>query len=262
VLLGRVIDPLPGIVPLRGVSTDGRARLRCVVTLRLSVGVNCDFFSSPITFRLYVLGFSRYSVVATMNATLATNPPVSAPRRPAVPNSILGVLIFIITEIMFFSGLISAFVIGRSAAGKMLWPPPGQPRLPIETTGFNTAVLLASAAVLFLANRKYREDKPKAGKMLALAMALGAFFVLAQGREWVALIAQGLRLTTSTHGSFFYVIVGCHAAHAIAAICALAWAFTRIRQDRLSSETFTAVSLFWYFVAGVWPMLYYQVYLS
>lgn len=219
-------------------------------------------FSVSFIFCLYIFCFSLYTVVATMNATLATSPLVSAPRRPAVPNSILGVLIFIITEVMFFSGLISAYAISRTAAGKMLWPPPGQPRLPIETTGFNTAVLLLSAIILFLANRQSRQDKPRAAKLLAVAMGLGGFFVLAQGREWAALIAQGLMLTTSTHGSFFYVIVGCHAFHAVAAICALAWAFMRMRQDRLSQETLTAVSLFWYFVAGIWPMLYYQVYLS
>ena len=50
-------------------------------------------------------------------------------REPILPNGVLGMLIFVATEIMFFSGLISAFVIGKSnAIGG--WPPPGQPRLP------------------------------------------------------------------------------------------------------------------------------------
>ena len=53
---------------------------------------------------------------------------VPARRAPVLPNGVLGMLIFVATEIMFFSGLISAFVIGKSnAIGG--WPPPGQPRL-------------------------------------------------------------------------------------------------------------------------------------
>ncbi|MGB5702243.1 MAG: cytochrome c oxidase subunit 3, partial [Polyangiales bacterium] len=64
-------------------------------------------------------------------------------REPVVPSGVLGMLMFVATEIMFFSGLISAFVIGKSnAIGG--WPPPGQPRLPVEETALNTAALLAS----------------------------------------------------------------------------------------------------------------------
>ena len=51
---------------------------------------------------------------------------VPARREPILPSGVLGMLIFVATEIMFFSGLISAFVIGKSnAIGG--WPPPGQP---------------------------------------------------------------------------------------------------------------------------------------
>ena len=49
-------------------------------------------------------------------------------------------------------------------------------------------------------------------------MLLGAFFVLFQGVEWVALLREGLTLTSSTHGAFFYLIIGTHALHAVVAL--------------------------------------------
>ena len=63
-------------------------------------------------------------------------------RQPLVANSVMGMLLFVIIEAMLFAGMISAFTIIRS--GAMIWPPPDQPRLPIERTAINTAALLAS----------------------------------------------------------------------------------------------------------------------
>lgn len=172
----------------------------------------------------------------------------------------LGMLIFVLAEVMLFAGLISAFsIIKVQAVGG--WPPPNQPRLPIEATAFNTVALLASGALMFLASRAFRQDPERARAPMLAAMALGAFFVLFQGAEWVMLIGQGLTLTTSTHGSFFYLIVGLHGLHAIAALGAVAWAVLLLQRGALGQSTFSAVQIFWYFVVGVWPVLYWQVYL-
>jgi len=172
----------------------------------------------------------------------------------------LGMLIFVLAEVMLFAGLISAFsIIKVQAVGG--WPPPNQPRLPIEATAFNTVALLASGALMFLASRAFRQDPERARAPMLAAMALGAFFVLFQGAEWVMLIGQGLTLTTSTHGSFFYLIVGLHGLHAIAALGAVAWAVLLLQRGTLGQSTFSAVQIFWYFVVGVWPVLYWQVYL-
>ncbi|NIP14241.1 MAG: hypothetical protein GWM88_05715, partial [Pseudomonadales bacterium] len=57
-------------------------------------------------------------------------------------------LLFIIPETMVFAGLISAFSIVR--AQFPLWPPPDQPRLPIEETAVNTVALLLSGLTLYL----------------------------------------------------------------------------------------------------------------
>jgi heme/copper-type cytochrome/quinol oxidase subunit 3 len=179
---------------------------------------------------------------------------------------VLAMLIFVFTEIMFFTGLVSAFLITRASIGPGGWPPPNQPRLPVATTAVNTAALLISAVVLFFAWRSLRESERTATKgaaslRLGVAIALGAAFLIGQGREWVALLREGLTLHSSIHGSFFYIIVGCHGLHALVALLSMGWAFLRLRSGRLRSDTLAALSVFWYFVAGVWPFLYYQIYL-
>ena len=106
---------------------------------------------------------------------------------------------------------------------------------------------------------------PRAHMLSAFPMiisgTLGAFFVIFQGREWVALLAQGLTLTSSPYGGFFYVIVGVHALHAIAALGGLVWAWTRLRAGRLAPTQLWTVETFWFFVVLVWPMIYLRVYL-
>lgn len=190
---------------------------------------------------------------------LGTGSP-SAARRPVIPSTVLGMLIFVAAEIMFFSGLVSAFVIGKSAA--VGWPPLGQPRAPVASTAFNTAVLLASGAALFLGERALRAGaRRRAARWVSLAAALGAAFVLLQGYEWVRLVWFGLTMTSSNYGAFFYLVVGAHALHAAAALLALGWARVQLGRGRIAPATLWAVEIFWYFVVGLWPILYVLVYL-
>ena len=185
---------------------------------------------------------------------------ISDPRlRPILPSPVLGMLIFVIAEMMMFAGLMSAFSIVK--AGALGWPPPGQPRLPVEATAFNTAALLASAVILFFANRAYARNRDLAKRLLLTAIGLGAFFVAFQGFEWVSLIRQGLTLTSSNHGSFFFLIVGLHGLHAIAGLTVLGRAGLKFSKGLLVPSSFAAVQVFWYFVVGLWPVLYFMVYL-
>ncbi len=192
----------------------------------------------------------------TVNSSLRV---VTNPRPPVIPSAVLGMLLFLFTEVMLFAGMISALGIARSQS-LLGWPPPGQPRLPVEETAFNTAALLLSGVLLFMAQKAFRKDRRRAKPWLGGAIALGSFFVVFQGVEWVALIREGLTLTSSTHGSFFYLIIGMHALHAVGALTVLAMNFLRLQRGRLSQSTFASGQAFWYFVVGVWPLLYWRVY--
>jgi cytochrome c oxidase subunit 3 len=179
--------------------------------------------------------------------------------QPVIPSAVLGVSMFVASEAMLFAGLISAFAIAR--AGSLLgWPPPGQPRLPAGETAFNTVALLASGAVLWWAGRVHRRDQRAAAGPMLLALALAVFFVAFQGWEWVQMLGLGLTLVSSQMGAFFYLLIGIHAIHCVAAILSLGWAHRRLATGVLAVSTFQAVRVFWYFVVGLWPILYWRVY--
>jgi cytochrome c oxidase subunit 3 len=172
----------------------------------------------------------------------------------------MGMLIFVVCETMFFAGLISGHTIVRSAAPEGLWPPLDQPRLPVGQTAFNTAALLLSGALLFVAARRFKAAPERAVRPALGAALLGLVFVGQQGVEWAALLKDGLTFTSSNYGSFFYMIVGTHAVHAVAAIGALLWALRRLRRGTLTASAFGAVQVMWLFVVGMWPVIYARVY--
>src|SRR6202035_2920866 len=152
------------------------------------------------------------------NSTTAMESPMAGSTPNAnrrLPNSVLAMIIFVVAEIMFFAALMSAHTIARATVMGGVWPPAGQPRLPVERTAFNTAILLLSGVLLFISSRRARASYEKALSYFAGAIATGIAFVLLQGVEWVALLHEGLTMQSSTHGAFFYLIVGAHALHAV-----------------------------------------------
>jgi cytochrome c oxidase subunit 3 len=192
-------------------------------------------------------------------------------RREVVPSSVLAMLVFVATEVMFFLGLISAFTISRAGASPGAWSLPSTP-LPAASTALNTLALFASGILVFVAYRQMSPfDSPagagsrRAGRAgavstLLAAWILGALFVGLQGREWWQLLSAGFTLQASRLAAFFYVIVGAHALHAVAALIALAIAWRRLTQGTLSLSFYLGAATFWYFVVGVWPIIYLRVY--
>ncbi len=174
-------------------------------------------------------------------------------------DSIAAMLIFVGTEILFFSGLISAFIVVKAGA---LWPPPGQPRLPIRVTEFNTLILLASGFALLKTNCAFAEfrDVDRTKRLLTLSIGLGLFFVMSQGYEWVRLLRFGLTMTSSTYGAFFYLIVGVQAWHAVVALLALGYCNVQLARGELTPAAFSTTQIFWYFVVILWPICYLLVY--
>src|SRR5262245_34506546 len=98
------------------------------------------------------------------------------PQTP-VNNALLGMLLFLGTDSMFFAALIGAFLVFR--LGSPDWPPPGQPRLPIAVTGANTLILLASGFTMHRAWRAIKADEQRGMfRHLALTVMLGTAFLI------------------------------------------------------------------------------------
>lgn len=183
-----------------------------------------------------------------------------------VSNQVLGVSLLVSTEIMFFTGLISAFLVTKSR--QLNWPPGFQQRFPVGYSVLNMLVLLVSGITMIMAINKYKHqtaegktavDKNTLSKLLMFTFAGGLFFVLFQGVEWIRLIEFGLRSTTNIYGSFFYLIVGAHGLHVLGGLLALLFfVFAGNRKP----EVVKAVGVYWVFVVALWPVLYYLVYMA
>lgn len=185
--------------------------------------------------------------------------PAPKKRAPVFSNGVFGMMIFVLTEIMFFAALISSQMVVRAQV--MIWPPAGQPRLPAMQTAINSSFLLLSGVLLYLAGRAFKREPGSAKKLIWASLGLGALFVGLQGVEWVRLISQGFTLSSSSAGAFFYLIIGLHGLHAVAAILGLGWVAARVQRGVATLEQLQTAQIFWAFVVGIWPILYWQVYL-
>jgi heme/copper-type cytochrome/quinol oxidase subunit 3 len=183
---------------------------------------------------------------------------------PPIPNCLIAVLILIGAEVMFFGGLVAAFLILR--AGSFAWPPPGQPRLPIGVTGLNTLVLLLSAFTMRLALVEIRRGNPDASARWIRATALlGGSFLAVQGFEWIRLIGYGLSASSSLYGATFYTAIGAHAIHVAGGLLALVAIIRGTAAGRFAAEEHSgleASAFFWFFVVALWPALYAIFYLA
>ena len=82
----------------------------------------------------------------------------------------------------------------------------------------------------------------------------------AQGAGGGSLLKQGLTLSSSQVGSFFYLIIGAHAVHVVCALGILAWCWSGLLTGTFRPSRFGAAQLLWYFVVLVWPVLWLVVY--
>lgn len=183
------------------------------------------------------------------------------PAPPPLSNACLGVLILVAAEVMFFGGLIGAFLVLRLGAGA--WPPPGQPRLPVAVTGVNTAVLLASSYTLVRALRAARRGDPALASWLGRTALLGAAFLTIQGIEWARLLRFGLTTASGVYGSTFYTLIGMHGLHVLVALTWLGLVRYRAARGayRVDWDGVLACGIYWHFVVALWPVLYVLVYL-
>lgn len=188
------------------------------------------------------------------------------PVRPNVPifsNAKLGVIMLLGAELMFFAGLIGAFLVFRLSA--QVWPPPFQPRLPTGVTGVNTVILLFSAVTVHWAVGAARAGLA-AGllRQLGLTALLGALFLLIQGYEWARMIHFGLTTSSSVYGGLFYTLIGAHGVHVVGGLIWLAMVCWQAKRGRFTKKDFVGVQtarMYWTFVVGLWPVLYGLVYL-
>jgi len=206
-------------------------------------------------------------VIVTGTLPMPRRPVLEAQRaddaRP-ISNARLAILIVIAAEIMFFTGLVGAYIVFRLSA--KAWPPADLPRLPIGITAANTVVLFASLVPMTRALRGIRrDDRLGAAHHVMWTAILGAVFLAVQGLEWTRLVAHGLTLSSGTYGSTFYVLIGCHGLHVMVAVIWLAVVAVLARNGGFTAARHAALetcAIYWYLVCGLWAFLFPLVYLA
>lgn len=174
---------------------------------------------------------------------------VPAPPGPAW----VGTLLFVAAETMVFAGLVFAALVHR--LWSPVWPPTGEPRLPLALALLNTSVLLASGITMRRAVAAARAGSAAARAWLGATTALGALFLAGQGGEWARLLADGFT-ARGPYAGFFYALVGLHAAHVLGGVVWLAGATLAARRRPPAAALLEAGALYWSFVVGVWLALF------
>lgn len=173
----------------------------------------------------------------------------------------LGMWLFLSSEIMFFGGLISAFL-----HFKINTPSPAESALlDVTLIGINTFILLTSSftVVLGLAAIQ-RGSSRRMGVFLGLTILLGAVFLAGQGFEFATLYSEGMTLQSSVYGSSFFTLTGFHGLHVLIGIIWAAVVLFKGLRGKYSAEEHGSVEIFglyWHFVDIVWIVLFTIIYL-
>lgn len=180
----------------------------------------------------------------------------------AAPIEKFATWLFLASEVMFFSGLIGAYIVIR--AGAVSWPNPRE-ELSIPITGFNTFVLICSSVTMVRALYSLREgNRRKFLINLAATFLMGCFFLSVQLFEYNKLFHEGLTPQGNLFGTTFYTLTGFHGAHVFGGVVMLLVLLIRARRGAFSAERTTAIEcagLYWHFVDLVWILLFTIVYL-
>lgn len=200
----------------------------------------------------------------THKAGQSSAKPAEPETQPGMPMEILGMYLFIASElIVFITLLFILFWLRSGLVGD--WPPPDQPRLPLGITGVNTLFLLVSGYTMHRAYRAVKQDlTAQLTRWLMVTCVLGVVFLTVQGFEWIRLIRFGLSMTSSLYGAMFYSIIGLHAIHVLVTVLVLLYLWVRSSSGVYTAEKHIGVVLgymFWLFVVLIWPVLYVLVYL-
>jgi cytochrome c oxidase subunit 3 len=184
-------------------------------------------------------------------------PPAHRSSRVAAPT--LGMLLFIISEVMIFGAFFTAYFFIRVVQHDP-WPAAGT-KLPEAVAGINTAILLSSSLTLHWALSSVKRGNRfglKAG-MLSTFL-LGLTFLTVQINEYIHI---GFAPHDAAQGTVFYALTGLHGAHVFIGLCALAMVTLRAFRGHYSAENHQGMEvpgIYWHFVDIMWVVVYTTVY--
>ena len=179
-------------------------------------------------------------------------------KQPSPKRYYTGIAIAIVSILMFFMALASAFLVRKGGAD---WVPVRIPAL----LWINTAVLLTSSATLEQARKRLVAGNLHGFRNWWLVTTvLGVGFLIGQIVAWRILVGQGVYVSSNPASSFFYVFTGAHALHLIAGVVALIYVAIRNFDAAKVTRTVAAdvTSYYWHFLDALWVFLLALLYLG
>jgi heme/copper-type cytochrome/quinol oxidase subunit 3 len=207
-----------------------------------------------------------------MSEVAAYDPALDAPAHhhpvydydsgPPVERGKFAIWLFLATEIMFFSGLIGAYIVLRSAAAS--WPDPAE-RLAVDITAANTFILIMSSWTMVKAVfAAKRGDRGGLVKWLLATIFIGTVFVSVQVYEYIVLYKEGALPQVDIFWSTFYAMTGFHGTHVVVGViwnvCVLLGAL-RGKYTARNNLGVELAGLYWHFVDLLWVLIFTIVYL-
>jgi cytochrome c oxidase subunit 3 len=181
------------------------------------------------------------------------------PQRPSSRRYATAIVIAIVSIVMFFMAMASAYIYLRANSSR--WVPLHLPWI----IWVNTALLLLSSGAMELARRRLAlADVAQFRRLWAVATTLGVLFLIGQLVAWRQFVLAGFYVSTNQASSFFYIFTGLHGLHLLGGICALLYvSFRKFEKAKVSRVVAAEVaSYYWHFMDGLWVFLLALLYLG
>jgi len=176
--------------------------------------------------------------------------------------ALLGMMLFIASEVMFFGGLFATYFNARASVPAGEWHPPPGGHLDLPLAAVLTAVLVSSSFTMqFGVWAIRRGDTGKLKMWTAITLGLGILFLAGQLYDYSQL---GFGIADGVFGTVFYTLTGFHGAHVFGGAVGLTIVLARATRGQFSARNHVAVeavSMYWHFVDVVWIGVFSTIYL-
>ena len=201
---------------------------------------------------------SDAAIVETGSSPEPREQPEQLDHRERATPLMVGVVVWLTSELMFFGGLFAAWFTLRAANPE--WPPPGEDIEPWRML-IGTALLITSSFTIHLCLKHTDAgNRRNAIRWLAVTFTLGAVFLVNEALEWASL---DFGFSASAFSTIFYLLTGFHGAHVLVGLVLMVlvgWVVYGQGSKVPPTNTMHGVGYYWHFVDVVWVILYIIVY--
>ena len=170
----------------------------------------------------------------------------------------MGVVLWLASELMFFSGLFAAYFTLRATTSP--WPPTGV-HLSEGRTAAATAVLVASSLAMHMATTAAARGQRRGAVLwLGVTAAMGTLFLANQALEYAD---ASFKISSNAYGSIFYLMTGFHGLHVIGGLLFMGTVAGVIGGKGSRAPVGSVVEVcayYWHFVDVVWVAMFLTIY--